>query len=466
MAQWMCFFEKKDMYRADSSGTRIAFFRGLFVFLQSLAVGLLLFSFWLPYDISYNFYSYVLGVSVGISVVYACLRPRQSWSWVQLKPYWPWVALYLLFLISVSYSIDKAEALKSCGRYLSLVLYPVVFVGMGTSFFTRKRLRSFAICYLLSCLIESICRVVVLVRVFLTVPQLDAYKQAGFFSALNEFIGFQNIYVSWSEWDLVMNTTFEALFLNLAFALVALAWMKKDKLFTRLPVRIGASFALCWFALNLATSNSKTGQILFVLTFLLLIVFAFRHRRFWFGGISVSLVVLGGIVAMPYVGKGLTSRIQRSYQIVMHFAHGDLQKVESDGSTLPRIYCWETAWDLFREHPLLGIGVGRTSVFKQAYMERHGDSPMLYKHSHNQFLDLMLSNGVVGLIVFLWFWILALKMLWKSRDMLAGIWLLGLFIVCMTDVPLYVTCGLFYMCAFFGVFSVLAGLGSKPLSKD
>ena len=191
-----CFFEKKDMYRADSSRTRIAFFRGLFVFLQSLAVGLLLFSFWLPYDISYNFYSYVLGVSVGISVVYACLRPRLSWEWSQSRPFLPMVLLYLLMWLSVLYSMDKVEAVRRCWYCLSLLLYPVIFVGMGRDFFSVKRCRLWAVVFVASCFVEILCRTGLSVYCFCTVPELEPYRQVGFVAALNEFLGFQNIYLS------------------------------------------------------------------------------------------------------------------------------------------------------------------------------------------------------------------------------------------------------------------------------
>lgn len=454
MAQWMCFFEKKDMYRADSSRTRIAFFRGLFVFLQSLAVGLLLFSFWLPYDISYNFYSYVLGVSVGISVVYACLRPRLSWEWSQSRPFLPMVLLYLLMWLSVLYSMDKVEAVRRCWYCLSLLLYPVIFVGMGRDFFSVKRCRLWAVVFVASCFVEILCRTGLSVYCFCTVPELEPYRQVGFVAALNEFLGFQNIYLSWAGYKLVMHTTFEAMVLNFAFALVAMSWIRKDSILRRKGLRLGALFFEFLSALTLLSSNSKTGQVIFGCTLLILFFQAFKYKRYRLVIGAGALLCSFLIVLLPYAGKGLTSRMTRSLEVFESFFSKPQEEVVSDGSTLPRIYCWQVAARMIRERPLAGYGMGFYSDFNKKFAEIYGDYGKVYSDSHNQFLNTMLSNGLLGLALFLWLWVCMIRLAWQEKKVLGWIWLLSVFGLCMVDTFFNSLVFLFYLCAGYGLLSL------------
>lgn len=446
MSAWVGSFAEKDLYREDLSSSWKVPFRGFFVFLQVLAGCLLILSFWLPY----NIYSYVFGVGVGIAVVHAFLRPRASWNWQQFRPFLPWLVLYAFFWVSVLYSSDKVEAVNRCGRYLSLLLFPVVFIGMGPSFFTRKRVRLFALIFVVSCALEALCRTGVALHVFLTVPQLEHYRQAGFLAALNEFVGFQNIYITWSDVRPVMHTTFEALLLDMAFALTSIAWIGRDPLFERRGVRISAAFALFLFTLTLVSTNSKTGQILFLGTLVILGIHAWRNRRRRLVGIGLAVVLLSGVALFPFVGKGIFSRLTRSIEIVDLLMEKNLDHAVSDGSTLPRIHCWRLGWEMFKEHPLVGIGIGSHSDFTAAYQQRHGDLKV-YAHPHNQFLFLLLSTGIIGLSVFLWFWCDVIGRVWRSRNSFWWIWLSGLFLVCMTDTLFNSLQGLFCFCAFYGL---------------
>jgi len=66
-----------------------------------------------------------------------------------------------------------------------------------------------------------------------------------------------------------------------------------------------------------------------------------------------------------------------------------------------RIYKWESAWNMFLDHPIIGVGPGR---FKYEYLDKY-ILPMARErtaaHAHNNFLQVLAENGVIGFLIFL-----------------------------------------------------------------
>ncbi len=62
-----------------------------------------------------------------------------------------------------------------------------------------------------------------------------------------------------------------------------------------------------------------------------------------------------------------------------------------------RFASWQTGWEIFRESPWTGVGVGNLSA---AVAKKHPDlsAPLM---PHNQFLTVMAAHGIIGLVVFL-----------------------------------------------------------------
>ncbi|MEK7377111.1 MAG: O-antigen ligase family protein [Candidatus Margulisiibacteriota bacterium] len=63
------------------------------------------------------------------------------------------------------------------------------------------------------------------------------------------------------------------------------------------------------------------------------------------------------------------------------------------GSLSGRTYIWETAWGIFRDNPLIGIGSG---AFKEKSSSILGSEQV----SHNAFLSALVELGIVGFILF------------------------------------------------------------------
>lgn len=78
---------------------------------------------------------------------------------------------------------------------------------------------------------------------------------------------------------------------------------------------------------------------------------------------------------------------------------------------LQRAIYWKTGRQIFRDHPIIGVGVGDAVDTFHAYYEKD-DSPLNQENrrtSHQQFLSIGVSFGVIGLILFLFFLISSIR---------------------------------------------------------
>ena len=65
-------------------------------------------------------------------------------------------------------------------------------------------------------------------------------------------------------------------------------------------------------------------------------------------------------------------------------------------SNTERILIWQSAWNMFKDHPILGVGLGQYTVnYQQKYISPQAKEPKL-GHAHNNFMQMLAENGIVG----------------------------------------------------------------------
>ena len=65
-------------------------------------------------------------------------------------------------------------------------------------------------------------------------------------------------------------------------------------------------------------------------------------------------------------------------------------------SNTERILMWQSAWNMFKDHPVLGVGLGKyTENYQQKYILPQAKEPDL-EHAHNNFMQMLAENGIVG----------------------------------------------------------------------
>jgi len=68
-----------------------------------------------------------------------------------------------------------------------------------------------------------------------------------------------------------------------------------------------------------------------------------------------------------------------------------------------RLEYWKTGWGIFVNSPLLGVGTGDIeNEYQTAYKLNNSSLELKYRRrSHNQYLSVLISLGIIGLLFFL-----------------------------------------------------------------
>ena len=79
-----------------------------------------------------------------------------------------------------------------------------------------------------------------------------------------------------------------------------------------------------------------------------------------------------------------------------------------------RLALWDTAWELFKSHPLLGVGMGDYST-EADRMLSGVDGIRTTVDSHNIPLHILATRGLLGFLPFVFFWITVFRVLAQTR---------------------------------------------------
>ncbi len=139
-----------------------------------------------------------------------------------------------------------------------------------------------------------------------------------------------------------------------------------------------------------ALYNATRGAwIAIALTSICVLILAVKNKR----KVLISFLVAAGVLTVlfmsnPVLEHRFTTLGQMDYQ-----------------SNRERILLWRSAYHMFEDHPLLGVGFGQ---FKKAYQTQYilpeAKEPWL-GHAHNNFMQLLAESGILGGIAVLSMWV-------------------------------------------------------------
>ena len=73
----------------------------------------------------------------------------------------------------------------------------------------------------------------------------------------------------------------------------------------------------------------------------------------------------------------------------------------TNNSNNERLFIWQSAYTMFKDHPVLGVGLGQyKDNYQQKYILPQAKEPYL-THAHNNFLQMLAENGIIGFAGFL-----------------------------------------------------------------
>lgn len=159
-----------------------------------------------------------------------------------------------------------------------------------------------------------------------------------------------------------------------------------------------------FFILNIiGTSLTGSRSYLISVSLTLLILFSIKNSRwFIFGGIGFALVA-ALVLSTP---NPVSSRVKTIFD-------------PNFGSNRERIYIWKAAIEMIKDHPIAGIGKGNWGDAAKVYFPKFKGEfqfdDAAYAHAHNVFLTCWAETGIIGLSLFLSFWLTVARTIYKGR---------------------------------------------------
>lgn len=224
-----------------------------------------------------------------------------------------------------------------------------------------------------------------------------------------------------------------------------------------------AIYIFTWFLVYKSSARYKpalvlTLLLLFVISFLLasrnlmvvlylsMLIFAFyyilKRKKYLEGFALVMALVIGGFLVVKFSPKTLNrfkelAYTKFNYEQTGPESHYDMavDSTQWNGANT-RLAIWQCGWQLFKQHPLLGVGLGdKKNRLMEVYKEKNFHFAIrTQKNLHSNYLDILVSLGIIGLILFLVGWIiLPLGVAWQHRDGLSILIILTFAIAMITE---------------------------------
>jgi O-antigen ligase len=187
---------------------------------------------------------------------------------------------------------------------------------------------------------------------------------------------------------------------SIVFKLIFLIYLiHNSKLFsTKLVLKILEVLAL----FSIILLQSRLGLISVLTIYLLYFILMKPLRK----NIYVSLLI-SSLFILYFNSNDFQNKIEKTYS---------LQNLGDDDSTIQRLSFYQTSISLFNENPFFGNGLGSWK-YKSLQNDNTDNKKILVPYyTHNDFLQTLMETGLIGLLIYLIFFLLLIRSIISYRD--------------------------------------------------
>jgi len=344
------------------------------------------------------------------------------------------LAFYFWQAIGVFYSDDTQMAFLNLFGRLSFILFPIVLIYPGIQI--KKRIgfltSLFALStffYMIFCFGYALYKSLNIVEgtlVFDAIPQDYIW--------LNYFYG--------SDLTLTQHPSYISMYVLLSSVISLEAFFNYSQ---RFWVRLGWLVIGIILLLSLYFLSSRAailiGIIMLSLYFGLKLNEIGKKKLTW-------LMVIFLVIAVSYVTFKLADQSQNSIKSLF-FSQQANNKLTRD----PRSVIWKSALDVSGKNLLVGVGIGdvRNELAREYYKRGEVNMAKERLNAHNQFLEILLESGIIGLGIFLLIITIMFYIAFVDKNIIYGVFLVTIILFFLFESILYRLAGV----TFFSLFSFL-----------
>jgi O-antigen ligase len=136
-------------------------------------------------------------------------------------------------------------------------------------------------------------------------------------------------------------------------------------------------------------------------------------------GVWLAYLIVLGLLGVIKGGKGLVAVSACALLITLSLFNADsgvrerARQVFDLTANLNRSQIWQANLDMIKERPLFGWGYGNYKKFREPYYQPYPAADT-HAHAHNNFLQVWVDSGVVGLLAFLFLLSVVLRSGWQA----------------------------------------------------
>ena len=287
--------------------------------------------------------------------------------------FWVLISLFLLHLLGLLYTSNFTYALKDLKIKLPIFFLPIVFIASPS--LSIKEFRSILKVLLITALLSSIYGMYYYLRYF-QVTFFELREMSQFISHIR--LSLLNTIAAFAAFYLLAKNNWRKFSYTNLYYLMAGIWL---------------------FIFN-GIMGARMGLVVFFILLLLGSIFlVIRHKKIW-----LAAVLLGLMIALPILSYlTLPSIKMRTHEVVYELQSYQLNQDPNGKSIAQRFVYWNIAWDIFKTAPVMGIGTGDVAdAFNSYYLANPNLLQQQYQHrAHSQWLTILLTFGILGLILFM-----------------------------------------------------------------
>jgi len=169
-----------------------------------------------------------------------------------------------------------------------------------------------------------------------------------------------------------------------------------------------------WSYVMVFLAQGRAGQVVAAVLFLCVL---FRILRSYIQSVRLAiLVILIGVMGLSAMLVAGGDRWQQFVLEVERFTMSEqvAAKQMLTTSTGQRIYMLKVSLNIWREHPVLGVGTGGLPASVKQWQQNHDQTPvLLFVHPHNQYMLDFVRWGLAGLLCLLLMLVLWIRDGWR-----------------------------------------------------
>ncbi len=200
--------------------------------------------------------------------------------------------------------------------------------------------------------------------------------------------------------------------------------------------------------------SSRAGILAGILLIPVYFFIRLRNRK---GSRLTFLIILATLLlSLPLLLKN--QRVQYLYDKFTS------QETVGENKQEPRMIIWKSSFSLIKKNILFGVGIGDVRNELANEYENLGEAEMAQKrlNAHNQFIEVFLENGIIGLVLFLFMLANMAYIAVKDKNLIYGMFLFIILLFFMFETILYRLAGV----SFFALFSFLLPHAVIPETRE